>query len=523
MSDLTSQKSLGMDPIAALITRVDKFVNSCLLSTEDCCHLEARKIFIHIDMDAFFAAVETLLNPTLLNLPMAVGSPSMLSTANYKARQYGVSSAMPGYIARRLCPQLIIVPGKFSLYKKFSRQVMSILKEYDPSLKSYSLDEASLDITNHFFSMYPRANFSTEEEFYQRIHILTTEIRHRIEYETGLTCSAGVSYSRSLAKLSSNVNKPNGQFVLPFELPKVREWLSVQPVRRIQGVGKVTAQLLSEGYKIQNCQDVFNKRYILAMFFGEGHWQRLLTSAIGCLNSEVVSCRFDDTYFTNNTFPKSISIDRTLQKSSSVLSEIETALFHIAELLEEQLALKGFQGNCITLKIKTADFETKTRAKTLSGFIENDAKIFIILVKPLLLECMPCEARLLGIRISGLAQIPSTSADSNATCTYRTLNPFLRPLSDLDIDSNLMVPTCSVCGHSNARFRDSMYFEIHQKECNLRNKIWISPEKNTTLLPFEKTLSNAYQLPSPLSKKFPRSQKVQKMKPENLFFSKISK
>ena len=154
-------------------------------------------------MDAFYAAVEEKDNPELKDLPMAVGSLGMLSTSNYKARQYGVRSAMPGFIGKKLCPKLKIVPLNFARYRQESDNIRQVFKQYDPNFCPTSLDEAYLDITD-FMLQHPSRSAAE----------VVAEIREKIRDQTLLTASAGVSYNTMLAKICSDQNKPNGQFVL---------------------------------------------------------------------------------------------------------------------------------------------------------------------------------------------------------------------------------------------------------------------------------------------------------------------
>ncbi|KAE8668139.1 DNA polymerase IV [Hibiscus syriacus] len=164
---------------------------------------ELSRIWLHVDMDAFYAAVETLSNPSLKGKPMAVGSMSMLSTANYEARKFGVRAAMPGFIARKLCPDLIFVPTDFKKYTYYSGLTREVFWNYDPNFMAASLDEAYLDITK----VCKERGITGGE--------IAEELRSRVHEETGLTCSAGVAPNRLLAKVCSDINKPNGQFILP--------------------------------------------------------------------------------------------------------------------------------------------------------------------------------------------------------------------------------------------------------------------------------------------------------------------
>jgi len=157
---------------------------------------------MHIDMDMFFAAVEIRDRPELATVPLAVGGESMISTANYVARKFGVRSAMPGFIARKLCPNLVFIGGNYEKYKEVAVVFHGLLREYDPELESMGLDEANLDITD-----YCEANGLTSDE---QKKDLVREIRNRIFEATKLTCSAGIACNKMLAKICTDMNKPDG-------------------------------------------------------------------------------------------------------------------------------------------------------------------------------------------------------------------------------------------------------------------------------------------------------------------------
>ena len=190
------------------------------------------KKFIHIDMDCFYAAVEMRDNPALASVPLAIGGNSrrgVLSTANYIARQYGVRSAMSNYHAKQLCPDLVIVPGRMQVYKDISTQIRAIFAKYTDLIEPLSLDEAYLDVTN---STACKGSAT----------LMAQQIRQEIYDTTGLTASAGVAPIKFIAKIASDENKPNGQFVVLPE--QVDDFLAQLPLGKIPGVGKVTLEKL---------------------------------------------------------------------------------------------------------------------------------------------------------------------------------------------------------------------------------------------------------------------------------------
>ncbi len=192
-----------------------------------------RKI-IHIDMDAFYASVEQLDNPALRGKPVAVGGSrerGVVAAASYEARNFGVRSAMPSKLAKRKCPDLIFVKPHFSRYKEISEQIRAIFFEYTNLVEPLSLDEAYLDVT------YTKRGKPSAT-------LIANEIRRRIFIETGLTASAGVSYNKFLAKVASDVKKPNGMFVVTPE--KAQEFIDQLEIRKFYGIGKVTAEKLNK-------------------------------------------------------------------------------------------------------------------------------------------------------------------------------------------------------------------------------------------------------------------------------------
>ncbi|PIA33272.1 hypothetical protein AQUCO_04200204v1 [Aquilegia coerulea] len=213
------------------------------------------RTWLHLEMDAFYAAVETKENPSLVGKPMAVGSMSMILTANYEARLFGVRAAMPGFIAQKVCPELIFVPVDFKKYTHYSELSRKVFHKYDPNFVASSLDEAYLDI-----SEVCKARGITSEE-------IASELRAGVYEETGLTCSAGVAPNRMIAKVCSDINKPNGHFVLPNDRIAVVTFISSLPIWKIGGIGKVTDHILKDVLGISTCEEILqNSAYLCALF-----------------------------------------------------------------------------------------------------------------------------------------------------------------------------------------------------------------------------------------------------------------
>ncbi|KAJ6948829.1 hypothetical protein NC651_002981 [Populus alba x Populus x berolinensis] len=330
------------------------------------------RIWLHVDMDAFYAAVETLSNPSLKGKPMAVGGISMISTANYEARRFGVRAAMPGFIARKLCPELIFVPIDFKKYTHYSELTRKVFEKYDPNFMAASLDEAYLDITE----VCKERGMSCGE--------IAEELRKCINEETGLTCSAGVAPNRLLAKVCSDINKPNGQFVLINDRMAVMTFISSLPIRKIGGIGKVTEHILSDAFGISTCEEMLQKGGLLCALFSHSTADFFLSVGLGIGKTDTPQVRSR----------KSISSERTFSATDD-----ETLLYQkladIAEMLCADMKKGGLCGRTLTLKLKTASFEVRSRAVTLEKYICSSEDILKYASKLLKAE-LPISLRLMG-------------------------------------------------------------------------------------------------------------------------------
>tara|TARA_R110002051_G_scaffold71624_5_gene129439 strand:+ start:79884 stop:80987 length:1104 start_codon:yes stop_codon:yes gene_type:complete len=337
-----------------------------------------RKI-IHVDMDAFYASVEELDNPDLKGKPLAVGGNEIrgvVSAANYEARKFGVRSAMSGFQARKNCPHLTFVKPRFDRYKEISKQIRAIFFEYTDLVEPLSLDEAYLDVT-----VNKKGNPSAT--------MLATEIRQRILEKTGLNASAGISINKFIAKIASDINKPNGQKTVNPE--EVIPFLENLDIRKFYGVGKVTAEKM---YKlgIFTGNDLKKKSIeFLAENFGKSgpYYYHVVR---GIHNSEVKPHRI----------PKSVGAERTFNENLSSEIFMLERLEHIALELERRLKKSSIAGKTITLKIKYSDFTLNTRSKTMPYFIANKDLILETAKDLLFQEELQNSVRLLGISLSNL-------------------------------------------------------------------------------------------------------------------------
>ncbi|OMO73881.1 DNA-repair protein, UmuC-like protein [Corchorus capsularis] len=317
---------------AADLSHYQKVVDKRILELE--ASRELSRIWLHVDMDAFYAAVETLSDPSLKGKPMAVGSMSMISTANYEARKFGVRAAMPGFIARKLCPELIFVPTDFKKYTHYSDLTRKVFQNYDPNFMLASLDEAYLDITE-----VSKERGITGGE-------IAEELRSRVHEETGLTCSAGVAPNRLLAKVCSDINKPNGQFVLPNDCIAVMTFISSLPIRKIGGIGKVTENILRGVFGINTCEEMLQKGSFLCALFSPSTADFFLSVGLGLGGTDKPEARFR----------KSISSERTFSATQDA-TLLYQKLADIAEMLSADMQKEGLLGRTLTLKLKTASFE----------------------------------------------------------------------------------------------------------------------------------------------------------------------
>uniref|UniRef100_A0ACD5WCF4 Uncharacterized protein n=1 Tax=Avena sativa TaxID=4498 RepID=A0ACD5WCF4_AVESA len=387
------------------ITHFQKVAERKILELE--AERDLSKIWLHTDMDAFYAAVETLENPSLKGKPLAVGSMSMIATASYEARKFGVRAAMPGFIGCKLCPDLVFVRPNFERYTHYSELARKVFQRYDPNFFATSLDEAYLDIT----AVCVERGITGEE--------VASELRGAVHQETGLTCSAGVAPNRMIAKVCSDINKPNGQFILPNDRDAVTTFVSTLPIRKIGGIGKVTEQMLHQVLGISTCQEMLQKAAFLCALFSEGSTDFFLSVGLGLGGTETPEHRLR----------KSMSCERTFSATdnSSLLFE---KLDNLAENLADDMQKECLKGRTLTLKLKTSAFEVRTRAATAQNYISSKEDI-LIYAKKLLKAELPLSLRLMGLRMSHF----HGEKDDSTSPTQKTLDRFFHS-SDNNSNTN---------------------------------------------------------------------------------------
>lgn len=302
-----------------------------------------RKI-IHIDMDAFFAAVEQRDNPSLRGKPIAVGHSGrrgVVSTASYEARPYGVRSALPSSVAQRLCPELIFVEPRFEVYKAVSEQIRTIFRQYTDLVEPLSLDEAFLDVSHH-----------------KSATIVAQEIKQKIFQTTSLTASAGVSINKMLAKIASDYRKPDGLFVIP---PKqIDSFVAQLPIEKFFGIGEVTATKMHRlGIRTGADLKEWSEISLVKQF---GKVGRLY---YGYARGE------DLRAVTPNRVRKSLGAEITFISDVDDREILLDELTAVRDELWSRIRRHEFHGKTVVLKIKFDNFQQITRSKTLPTAIED--------------------------------------------------------------------------------------------------------------------------------------------------------
>src|SRR4051812_41301107 len=320
-----------------------------------------RKI-IHVDMDAFYAAVEQRDQPALRNRPIAVGAGEgrgVVMTASYEARVYGVRSAMPSLQARRLCPELLFVPPRFDAYKRASGCIRAILHRFTSLVEPLSLDEAYLDVTEPITGPAPAVS-------------LARAIKNAIREETGLTASAGVSFNKFLAKTASDVEKPDGLTVIRPE--QAMDFLAALPIERFHGVGPATARKMHRlGIATGGDLRRRSEQELTAVFgrVGRHYWR--------------IAHGDDDRLVEPDRPRRSLSVETTFARDLRRTEDLAAALHPLAAELSERLVRSGFLGRTLVLKLRFGDFKLVsrriTRAAPLAGTDEIMAVAHLLLAE----------------------------------------------------------------------------------------------------------------------------------------------
>ena len=323
--------------------------------------------YLHIDMDAFYASVEQALDPKLKGKPVIVGGRSgrgVVTSASYEARKFGVHSAMPGFQARKLCPQGIFLPNRRRTYSDFSHRVFAILEQYSPEVHAISIDEGLVDLTVTERLLGPQLKTADQ-------------IIRRIESELGLPSSAGLSTSRVAAKIAATLAKPRGLIYIPAG--SEGDFLAPLAVEIIPGVGPKTCSGFTQK-GIKTIGDLLKRSDLASRFLD-----------------------LDVTERQQHQHDHSIGNETTLEKPAKEIEQMEEVLWELVEEVGSRLRRQAFYARCLTLKVRYSNFQTVTRSRTLSTPTCFDREIFDVVSDLLRRNLTPGRTvRLLGVSASAL-------------------------------------------------------------------------------------------------------------------------
>ena len=382
---LTRKKQLERVDLASDLRRADEYIAELELSRD------LSQTIVHIDCDAFYAAVEELDRPELKNVPMAVGK-GVLTTCNYHARKFGCRSGMAGFVAMKLCPHLICLPLNFQKYTAKAQEVREILSDYDPRFESASIDEAYLNITQY-----------CEEKQIEPEEVVT-QLREEVAEKTKITISAGIAANAKIAKIASNRNKPNGQFKVANDRVTILAFMRDLPTRKVNGVGRVFEREL-DAIGVKTCGDIYAHRSYLPKLFGEKAFQFLMQCYLGVGRTKVQPAE--------EFIRKSVGTESTFRNMSDK-AELRAKLRWIAEELEKDLTRTQFKGRTLVLKIKLHTYEVYTRqtAPPKAVCTADDLYAYALPILTKLEKEIPgMKLRLMGLRCTHLVSTKKPGID----------------------------------------------------------------------------------------------------------------
>ncbi|KAK2028792.1 impB/mucB/samB family protein [Colletotrichum zoysiae] len=353
---------------------------------------------VHVDCDAFYAAVELLERPELKDVPFAVGI-GVLTTCNYVARKYGCRSGMAGFVAKKLCPELVMLKPNFEKYTAKAHEVREVLVEYDARFESASIDEAYLNITEYCTGKGIGPAEAVEQ------------MRREIHEKTKITVSAGIAANAKLAKICSNMNKPNGQFVLPNDRSEILRFMAKLPPRKVNGVGRVLERQLAE-IGINTCADLYPQRQFLRPLFGEKAYEFLINVYLGLGRTRIQPAEEYER--------KSVGTESTFRDMSDP-QQLREKLKWTAEELEKDMKRAEVKGRTLVLKVKMHTYEVFTRQAVLPRaiFQADDLYHFALPILAKLQEDMPgMTLRLMGLRCTHL--VSTKKLDTMAFFGFRS-------------------------------------------------------------------------------------------------------
>jgi nucleotidyltransferase/DNA polymerase involved in DNA repair len=340
-------------------------------------------MILHIDMDAFFAAIEVHDHPELKGLPVVIGSPpdkrGVVSTCSYEARKFGIHSAMPSRTAFQRCPKAVFLPPNMKRYHEVSEQIMEIFRRFTPLVEPLSCDEAFLDVTGarYLFGDGPA---------------IAKKIKAAVLEETGLTCSVGVAPNMFLSKIASDLNKPDGLTLVPFDEKLIPAFLAPLPVKRMWGAGKKTQAVL-EAHKIRTIGDLQTADPVkLAAWVGENSAAFFRKLAFG----------IDERELEMDAEEKNISNEITFDEDQRDAKVVEAALLDLADKVGGRLRRAGFYAATAQIKVRWTDFSTITRQRRLDPPCCDDITFRETALELLRKEGLHSPVRLIGFGVSNL-------------------------------------------------------------------------------------------------------------------------
>lgn len=383
---LARKRRLENQDLTCELRTADRIISEMELSRDLGQHI------VHIDCDAFYAAVEQLERPELKDVPFAVGG-GVLTTCNYVARQFGCRSGMAGFVAKKLCPSLVLIRPNFGKYTSKAQEVREVLVNYDPRFESASIDEAYLNITQYCQD----SSIGPVEAIEQ--------LRQEIHDKTGITVSAGIAANTKLAKICSNMNKPNGQFVLPSDRASIMRFMRELPTRKVNGIGRVLERELRE-IGVITCGDIYEQRQYLNLLFGEKTFEFLLSCFLGLGRTRIQPAEKYER--------KSVGTESTFREMSDPM-KLREKLRCISEELEQDMRRAECKGRTLCLKVKLHTFEVVTRQAVTPRAICLAADLYsfsLPILSKLEQEIPGMKIRLMGLRCTNLASTkrPDTMA-----------------------------------------------------------------------------------------------------------------
>ncbi|KUJ18798.1 impB/mucB/samB family protein [Mollisia scopiformis] len=383
---LTKKKQLEKLDLASDRRKADDYIAELELTRD------LSQWIVHIDCDAFYAAVEELDRPELKDVPFSVGK-GVLTTCNYHARKFGCRSGMAGFVAKKLCPQLIQIPLDFDKYTAKAQEVREIIVDYDPRFESASIDEAYLNITEYC----QRNEIGPEEAIEQ--------LRREVHEKTKITISAGIAANAKLAKICSNKNKPNGQFRLANDRSEIMAFMRDLPTRKVNGIGRVFEREL-DAIGVKTCGDIYGYRQFLSKLFGEKAFAFLMSCYLGLGRTTVQPAEEYER--------KSVGTESTFGDMSDPV-ELRDKLRATAEELEKDMVRTQFKGRTLCLKVKLHTYEVFTRQviPPKAVYVADDLyKYSVPMLSKLEQEFPGLRLRLMGLRCTHLVSMkkPDTMA-----------------------------------------------------------------------------------------------------------------